>query len=219
MRNKKNKQISDEMISCYVDGLLSDKEKAVIEKLILEDSELKEAIEIQRIVAKEQKEEDLSFVPINATERAKNLVSEEFGVNVLELVVNFAENFFEGLRSTGEVIIGTKLQPAYAMRGEEKEKAKTLIVSKNFNNIRIEIELTREMNDKNTIIFKAKDNQTELASEDLRATILEEETELESHITQNGKAIFEGVKPGKYKIEISNPDEILGMISLQLFKV
>ena len=95
---------------------------------------------------------------------------------------------------------------------------KTLSIKKIFDNVRVEIEITREQGDLNTLVLKVKDEQTEIPLSDLRATLIQDEIELESYVTKNGKAVFENIKQGKYFIQISGPHNPVGIINLELNK-
>jgi len=220
MKNKKdkNKPIDDETIACYVDGLLPENERNYVEKMMNENDELKELIQTQMFVEKEQSKNDLSFMPEYLIQNAKDLVSEKFGSKVLNLVIKFSDKVIETLQSTGEILSGAQLQPAYTLRGDSQEKAKSVVVRKIFDDVKVEVEISRELDDKNNVILKAIQNQTELPIDNIRATLFKDNVELESYVTKNGKAIFENIKPGHYVIELSYPDKDLGAISIQLIK-
>lgn len=219
MKNKNNQCPNEEIIACYIDGLLSSKEKGELDRHLLTCPGCKEIFSIQTAVARVQKEEGLGFVPDRVTTEAKKLVDEKYGVKLLNLVASFTEKAFEVVRTTGEVISGHHLQPAFALRDNSGTNiAKTFTIRKVFDNTRVEMEITRETGDSNTIILRVRDNQVEIPTNDLRATLIQDETELESYITQNGKAIFESVKSGRYLIELSQVSHVLGAITLELTK-
>ncbi|MDP8259644.1 MAG: hypothetical protein P9L96_01360 [Candidatus Gygaella obscura] len=218
MKKKKNKCPDVEMIACYVDGILLDSQKDLIESHAKECKHCKEEIECQISIAGQQKQEDLSFAPKYVTERAKSLVDERFGVNVLELVVKFTDKAIEIVRSSGEVLFGGQLQPAYALRGEESTDRSTQSIIKIFNDIKVEVEIVRQEDEFNKIILQIKNNQTATPIDDSRVTLIEKDIEVESYIIRNGKAIFENVKPGRYAIQISDVDKPIGIIMLELDK-
>ena len=216
---KKNQCPTDEVIASYIDGLLSSQERNVIDQHITLCKSCKEIFSIQAEIANFQKEEGLGFVPDYVTAEAKGLMDEKYGVKVLKLVANFSDKVFETIRTTGEIISGYQLQPAFALRDSTSaDQVKTLGVRKIFDNIRVEIEITRESGALNTIILRIKDNHSEVPIDNLRATLIQDKIELESYITQNGKAIFETIKSGQYLIEISKVDSIVGAITLELNK-
>lgn len=219
MKNKNNQCPNEEMVACYIDGLLSSKEKDTLDQHLLSCPSCKEIFSIQGEVAKIQKEEGVGFVPDYVTKEAQQLVHEKYGVKILKLVASFSDKVFEAIQTTGEVISGHQLQPNFALRDSSGTKQiKTFSVRKIFNNIRVDLEITRESGDSNTIIVRVMDNQTEIPNNDLRVTLIQSEIELESYITQNGKAIFENVKSGQYIFEISQVDSIVGAITVELNK-
>ncbi|MFC1594107.1 hypothetical protein ACFL38_02145 [Candidatus Omnitrophota bacterium] len=220
MINKKDKMRKSkcpgiETIACYVDGILSQKERESIEYHAEICQKCKEEIACQMEVATLQKKEGLSFVPSFSTEGAKNLVHEEVGVNILELVVSFTDKAIEVVRTTGDILLGGQLQPAYALRGNKIEPASTQSIVKIFDNIRVEVEVTRQKDEFNKIILITQDNQTKTPINDLRATLIQEDIELESYIMRNGKAIFESIRPGHYIMRISDVEKPLGIIALE----
>lgn len=207
-----------EMIACYIDGILSVAETQAINQHTAACKNCKEIFDVQQSVVELQKKEGLLTVPDYITERAKNFVSAQFGVNVLELIVKFTDKAIEVIRTTGDVLFGGELQPALAVRGQPRESATTQTIVKVFDNIRVEVEVGRQKHELNRLILRVKDNQTETPLDDLRATLIEKDIELESYITQSGKAIFENIKPGKYFIRISKINIPIGLINLEFQK-
>lgn len=208
----------DEIIACYVDGILSSSDKLVLEKHMLDCSKCMENIKIQKEVAQLQESQGFGFVPSYVTDRAKKLVAERLRGGVLDLVVDFSDQMFEALRTTGEILLGPKRQPVLSLRDGSVNVSKVLFVKKVFDNIRVEAELVRLENDLINVILTFKDDKVETPIIDLRATLIENDIEIESHITQNGKAAFENMKQGKYRIDISKIDTFVGVIVLELNK-
>lgn len=217
--NETNDCLSIETIACYVDGILPEKERKPIVQHLETCNRCKEEIAYQMDIAKQQKKEELIFLPEFLTRRARNLVSERFGTNVLQVIAKFSDKAIEALRVVGETFCEVKPQPVFALRGQDSELVTVQSVSKNFGGFRVEIEIVRQKADLNKIIFKVMDDQTKSPVSDLRVTLMDRETELESYIAQNGKAIFENIKPGNYIIQISGITDPIGMIMLELAKV
>jgi hypothetical protein len=51
---------------------------------------------------------------------------------------------------------------------------------------------------------------------DLRVTLIRDDTELESYLSDSGKVVFEHVLLGKYMVEISNIENKLAMIEIDI---
>lgn len=216
-RNKSNCP-NIEAIACYVDGILPEKKRQALEAHIALCKSCGESIKVQKAVAGSQKQEGLMLAPNYVTKRAKDLVNKQIGANVLELFIKFTDKAIEVVRTTGDVLSGGQLQPAYVLRGKDTKLTSTQSIIKVFDNIKVEIEVSRQREELNKLILKVKDDQTETPINDLRATLIEKSIELESYITQNGKAIFENIKPGKYSIRISKVRNPIGVIALELNK-
>ncbi|MBF0523352.1 MAG: zf-HC2 domain-containing protein [Candidatus Omnitrophica bacterium] len=210
----------DETVACYMDGLLPAKEKSSVDKHLKSCSACREAFAIHKEVAEQLKVADLEPVPKHLVEAAKNLWSEKYGVRFLDIVVTVAQDFLERARTTGEIIKGSLKSPefAYALRDGGEQKTTTLRVRKIFEDIRIDIEVSRTAGDNSMVSLKLKDDKTDIPLIDLRATLILDDTELESYVTQNGKVVFENIRPGVYMIQISRVDRAVGVISLELTK-
>lgn len=219
MKKKKHNCPSDEIVACYVDGILPDSEKAAVDDHMLSCSSCRENITIQKEVVKLQQLQGLDFAPSYLTERAKGLVAESAaGKGILELIIDFSEQMFEAIRTTGEVLVGPSRPPVFSLRAGSANVSKVLFVKKVFDDIRVEVELMRSRDDLNTVNLTFKDDKTEKLVVDLRATLINDDIELESYVTQNGKVAFENIKQGKYKIDISKVDSFVGVIVLELNK-
>lgn len=221
MNNKGEKKscLDIETIACYVDDKLSETMKKAIGDHLSICKDCKENIELQIAVSSLQRKQGLIPAPSCLTERAKNLLDEKFKANILEVIIKFTDKAIEIVRTTGEVFLGGHLQPAFVLRGvKETEATSTQTIFKVFDNVNVEIEVARQQKDLNRVILKLKDQQKNTMVNDLRVTLVLNDVELESYIAQNGKVIFENVKPGKYFIRISSIDSPIGIIMLDLNK-
>lgn len=72
----KNKCPDTEIVACYIEGLLPEKQKEELLLHLAFCKDCKERISLQQQVAKALKQEDPGSVPDCVTESAKNLVSE-----------------------------------------------------------------------------------------------------------------------------------------------
>lgn len=207
-----------EIMTYYIEGILPTEEAQTINQHIGVCKNCKEIFDVQRSVAESQREKGLIAVPNYLTERARNLVDKQAGINVLDLIMEFTDKAIGIVRTTGDILLGEQLQPAYALRSKEIESVTTQTIVKIFKDVRIEVEASRQKGDFNKFILRAKDIKTENPSDGLRITLVKDDLEIESYITESGKAIFEDIRPSKYLIRISRVDDPIGVIILDISK-
>ncbi|MBF0595221.1 MAG: zf-HC2 domain-containing protein [Candidatus Omnitrophica bacterium] len=208
----------DETVACYIDGLLPEKEKIVVDKHLKACAGCREAFAIHREVADRQKVEELGPVPEYLVESARNLWAERHGVKFLDIAVTLVEDFIQGLKTTGDIIAGAgqDLQYAGAMRGASEEKVSSVVVRKVIEDVSVEVEVSRAVGAISNVVLRVADNARKTPRTDLRATLILDDTELESYVTEGGMRTFENVRPGKYILQISDMKKILGVISLEI---
>ncbi len=205
-------------MACYLEGLLSPREKTRLDQHLTACASCQENLQMQMAVADQQRLEGVGPVSQQIIERAQNLVSERFGLNMVDVIINFSGQIFESLKTSGEIILGPSTPLTYKLRSKPQENAKMLVVHKKTKALQLTIEIAREKKDLNTVILKMKDSKNILALDGLRVSLLECKTEIESHPTQKGKVIFQGIQPGRYTIQIFKKEKPLMEVSLQLIQ-
>ncbi len=208
----------DETVACYIDGLLPLKEKASIDKHLMACSDCQEAFAIHKEVADQQKVGVLAPVPEYLVEAAKNIRAGQKGVNFLDIAVTVVEDFVQGLKTTGDIIagVGQDLQYAGAMRGANEEKVSSVVVRKVIEDVCVEVEVSRSTGDLSNVVLRVSDNVRKTPRTDLRATLILDDTELKSYVTEGGTRSFENLRPGKYVIQIADIKKILGVVGLEI---
>jgi hypothetical protein len=218
-KKKDQHKMSNELIAGYVEGILSDREKQLLESCLSSCADERELLRIQLDVARQQKMEELAFVPEELTQRAKDLVRTPWGANIFEIVIRFSDDFYEALQTSGKILRGPDLTAAELFRGQGKRKAKTLLMQKAFDRCNVEVEASRECSELNTISLRIINQKRIKLTEHLQITLKKDNQALECHPVVKGKVVFENVKPGQYTIEIVEAHTPIGAVSLQLTKL
>ncbi len=207
----------DELLGYFSEGLLSAQEEKEIARRIKDDPALQEEARIQQEIARRMSAEEPPPVPEQVIQKAKNLVNEPFGRNIWNLVVRFTGEACQMLKSDGILTDPLIAYGGGPLRGSSAKNSKAILIKKDFGAIGIQVEIERSPNTANRIILYAQDLQTKDPLNNLRITLLENDTELESHITSQGKILFENVHDGRYAFDISSPYQPIAKITLEIF--
>jgi hypothetical protein len=89
-------------------------------------------------------------------------------------------------------------------------------ILKDFKDIRVEVKLENKGGQAFDLTVLVKDKQTHCVIKDLRVTLLKDDLELESYLTDSKKVIFEHVLAGRYTVEISNIETKIASIVLDI---
>ena len=164
------------------------------------------------------KVEELGPVPDYLVESAKDLLAERRGVKFLDIAVTVVGEFVQGLKTTGDILsgVGQDLQYAGAMRSDKDEKVSRIAVRKVIEDVCVEVDISRASGELSNVVLKVTDNVRKTPRIDLRVTLIRDDIELESYVTEGGTRSFENVHPGKYVLQISDMKRILGIVSLEI---
>lgn len=156
-------------------------------------------------------------VPLEVTQKAKDLLDDQSGQGILKIALKLKEGFLEIVSATGSVLVGQELMPVSVLRGRGFNASNDKItVVKVFPRAQVEINVLSGATGKFNIQVDVKKKNTPLKIKDLRITLLKHGIELESYHTDSGKAVFEQVSPGQYHIEISSVKYNLASVLLNV---
>lgn len=206
----------DHLIALYTLGECSAKESEFIQRHILGCERCRDIIQMQNNINEEPENIDFVQAPPELIEMAKSLVSEKYGHNLLYIKATFSRHVFNFLNTTGEIIFGPLSQPAVLLRNGHDEKRSNLLIKEKFDGMVVKVEISRDEGDQSSIVINTTDFKTKKDAKNLRFTLLENDDELESHASPDGKTKFDEIKPGQYTVEINSPDKLVGAIRLQL---
>jgi hypothetical protein len=203
----------EEMLACFLDGSLSQEEAEQVKLHLLSCQPCAQAFAIQARLEKTQDKK----VPQVLLEQVKNLLNQEASVPILEIFLRLKEKAIELINTTGDLLVGQELVPAPVLRSREIRDFKDEVtILKDFQDIRVEIKIENKGGEVFNLSLVVKQKQTQKVIKDLRATLLKDDLELESYLTDAGAVIFEHVLLGKYRLEISNIENKLASILLDI---
>lgn len=207
------KHPDEETLACFLEGRLPvDQEDGVRAHILRCDSCL-DAV-VSNLNAQSAKIIDL---PEGLLERSIELVREREEEGFLEIILRFKAKAIEIINTSGDILMGQELVPAAVLRSRKIRDFKDeVIILKDFRDIRIEARVENKAGRDFNLIVIARKIDTQEAIKDLRITLISEDVELESYLSDSGSVTFEHVLLGKYKVEISNLQEKLASILLEI---
>jgi len=145
-------------------------------------------------------------VPLSALEKAKSIFS--------PTLFQRARQFFAGMGDQG---YAAGLAPAFAVRGAEIAHSTGLSSHvKDLGPYRAEVEVEKNLDDSYQIRVWVYDRSTKKTVSGMRASLKDQNHELESLVIEKGRALFEPVPEGDYLLKISHQAMFLGGIVISL---
>lgn len=204
----------EEALSCFLEDKLPQEESELIKQHL---SGCEACAEYIAASLKVLETKEAIAVPQDLVDTARNLVDAVDKSKVLEIFLRCKNRIFEVLSSSGDVLVGQELVPAPLLRSRNKEVFQDQItILKDFKDIRIEVKIENKNGKFFTMIVMAKDKIAHKMLKDLRVTLIREDVELESYLSDSGKVAFENVQIGKYRIDISGITEKLASILVDI---
>lgn len=215
-RNKRNKDNlpcpDEEMLVCFSEGKLSVQQFKKIQQHILKCERCAQLVSLYNLKVETEKP-----VPEYLIEKAKDLVKQKVLPNLLEIVLSIKQKFLEIVKTSGDIIVDNEIIPLPVLRSRQiRELREELAVVKEFQDIRIKLNIEKKEKGivKITILFF--DKKTNMPLKDLRVSLLKGNIELESYGVDKGKAVFDNVSFGKYSLLISHKNKELGLVKLEI---
>jgi hypothetical protein len=204
---------SEEEIACFLEGKLGEQDAGrVIQHLTTCDA----CAELLKADLSVFPAEEIE-VPEELLERVKGMVSRNPGKIILDIVLKLKELGFEIVNTTGDVLLGQELVPAAVLRSRNIQEFKDeVVILKDFFDTRIEVRIQRGSAAGFGLVVMARDKKTHKALKEARVTLFKDDLELESRVSDMGKAVFENIEPGNYSIDVSGIKEKIAMISLDV---
>jgi hypothetical protein len=157
------------------------------------------------------------MLPPQFLERMKEFILRNTNADVLDILLGFKDRIIRLLRTNGDVLIGQELIPAAVLRGRQvKDFKDDLNILKDFKDLVAEVRIINKGTGVFELMARVKEKQTQKPVKDLRITLLKNDLELESFHADSGKAGFEHITSGKYKVEISGVTGKLAEIYLEI---
>jgi hypothetical protein len=202
----------EEALAALVDGRLAETDQAEIHAHLARCPLCLDTAEMLRGLAAEAEKEERFRVPLSAIAKARAL--DPAGIDMIEVVVRFASGLAEVVKMSSGVVGGLVSAEA-PVRGASKVVSATLVTFvKDFPPYRAEVDLERVKPDRGEITLRLTDPATKVAPEGVRVSLFDDRSELESAALDRGIAVFENLKFGKYRVEITRVGQPIGGITL-----
>ncbi|MDI6605776.1 MAG: zf-HC2 domain-containing protein [Candidatus Omnitrophota bacterium] len=203
----------EEALSCFLEGRLSAEEAEALKAHLISCRDCSEAfslnLKMEPFEEKEVPQEVLTYI-------RGLLTCQEMGP-LLEIVLQFKEKAIEILRTSGDVLFGQEVVAASLLRARKiKDFRDEVMILKDFKDLRVEIRVENKSGGVFDLRISVKHRQTQKGIKDLRVTLIREDLELESYLADSGRVSFEHILLGNYKVEISNIDDKLATVLLDI---
>ncbi|KPK98766.1 MAG: hypothetical protein AMJ95_02660 [Omnitrophica WOR_2 bacterium SM23_72] len=203
----------EETLICFIEGRLPAEEAERLKAHLVRCEDCMEAIILSMQAAEMPKEEPSAEL----LERVRKMLAFELKPSLLEIVLRLKEKAFEIISTTGDVLVGHELVPAAVLRSRSIKDFKDEVnILKEFFDIRAEIKIENIGANTFNLSILVKHRITQKVIKDLRVTLIKDNTELESYLTDAGLVTFEHVLAGKYTVEISRVDSKLACVLLDI---
>ncbi|MBN1872169.1 MAG: hypothetical protein JW800_06325 [Candidatus Omnitrophica bacterium] len=210
--------VSEEDIACYIEGLFGKKEQDVfMEKVIGGDEE-----ENLRNLLLTSKLPDMADadVPIELVDKVKQLVTSSCLEEMLSAVIEFKENFAQVVKTTGEIIACAgrgELLPAGVFRDkEEKTEHHVIELSKLIGTFIVSVKITKIAKDFIDLVVYIKDRRKNTPVSGERISLIHQDRELRSCLTERGKVEYDNLKVRDYQLNLVRKGEPRCIAALSL---
>ncbi len=203
-----------ESIACFLEDKLSLPESELIQKHLLACDLCAEYLATQLKIKTHLSLE----LPDALLQKVKKLVSQDTGVNLLEILIKLKEKTLEIIQTTGDVLLGQELIPAPVLRSRKISEFKEEVsILKDLRQIRVLAKIQNKSTKDFNLTITVKDKQTQKVKENLRIALIKNGIELESYVADAaGSCLFENILPGDYVVEVSRLDQKEAVIDLKV---
>ncbi|MBM3245795.1 MAG: hypothetical protein FJZ13_00490 [Candidatus Omnitrophica bacterium] len=203
----------EESMACFLENRLPAPEAERIKAHLVACDSCAELLELQLKVKISSEKQ----VPEAALAHAKNLVGAPDKASILEIFLRAKGKTLELLQASGDVLLGQELVPAPALRSRQiKDFKDEVTILKDFQDIRVEAKIDNKAGQAFSLTVAVKEKSTQRILKDLRVTLIKDNLELESYLTDSGRVTFEHILLGNYTVEISTLEARLASILLEI---
>jgi hypothetical protein len=134
----------------------------------------------------------------------------------MELVIDFVKGAAKIVKMSDNVI-GAPVPAAEALRNESRVVSETLVsFTKEFPPYLAEIDVEKVNASSGEITLRLSEKGAAGPLKGVRVSLFDRDRELESSLLEGGETVFENVKFGEYRIEISKVGEPVGRVTLEM---
>lgn len=139
------------------------------------------------------------------------------GIKLWDIAVAFSEKAIKVLANTGDKTLYFEPKKVI-VRGVSSSDGQLVAFTKSYDAFKAEVEIERVATKKSDIKITIKQAGNARKSNGFRVTLLKAQKELESYVPERRGApvVFEGIKFGKYSINILEKGKLVGAINLDM---
>ena len=203
----------EEEMACFCEGKLSGQENNRIKLHLLSCDNCAEAFVTQFRLT------DLkdSKVPEELINRMKNLIDQKDEPSPLEIFLQIRGEILELIDTAGDVLVGQELVPAPILRTRKiKDFKDEITIFKDFEDVRVQIKIENKGKELFDFRITVIDKNTQAAVKGIRVTVLKNNLELESYLSDTGVVKFEQMSLGSYTLEITCAGNKLATLLLDI---
>ncbi len=196
---------TEEDMASFASGLLDEKRKNRILEYITAREEDDEAA-IDSFLAAPDISAEGCEVPRALVSKAKELMSKTGRQDLLDAVIEFAEDVVRVIKTTGDVVVSAqdvKMVSAAAFRSpEQAAKNKVIEMSKTVDNYIVVIKITRIKKSAVDLSVYIKNKKTKKPCSGERISLVHDDREVRSSLTDMGIVEFGHIRIEDYKIKL-----------------
>lgn len=202
-----------EDMACFLEDRLSPEESKGIKAHLVKCLTCSDVLSAQ---LKAEADQEIK-APDKLLNWAKNIYELKAPSSLLEIALKLKENILELIKTSGSILIPQGDFPGPVLREPTPQEFQDEIrIFKDFNDIRVEVTIENKQGRAFNVTILAKNKNTQETIKDLRISLLKNDRELESYVTDSGKVVFEQALIGKYSVELTSPGQKLASIILDI---
>jgi len=203
--------LSEEDMACCASGLFGKgEEERFLEKAVLNTGE-EEALKNSFVLSPDAHAGVVKGAPAPLVDKVKRFVSSPVEESVLDAVVEFTGDVARVIKTTGTVLTyaaGRQLAPAAVFRGSgQTPGSKVVEISKTLKSHLVDVKIAKIKKNLANLTVQIKNRKNGALSSGDRVSLLYNNRELRSSLTEKGKVEFENIKFRKYSINLIQKGE------------
>ncbi|MBU1727376.1 MAG: zf-HC2 domain-containing protein [Candidatus Omnitrophica bacterium] len=203
----------EEIFACFLENKLSAEEDERIKAHIISCKDCLDTV----LTYLTLHEGEVKDVPEELLGRVKGLFLEQGENPVLDIFLLLKEKALEIINTSGDVLVGQEFIPAPVLRTRSiKDFKDEVTILKDFKDLRVEAKIENKLGKAFNLSVTVKDKVTQKTMKDLRVSLIKDDVELESYVSDSGKVVFEHVLLGKYVVEILGVEKKIASVILDI---
>jgi hypothetical protein len=208
-----NEHPDEEDLACFLEDKLAQADKDLIQGHLLKCDMCAEYLSAQLKIEPHLSKD----VPAPLIEKVRRLVGSAVKEGIFEIFLRLKEKAMEIIQTSGDVLVGQELIPAPVLRSRQiKEFKEEVTILKDLQGVRVLAKVESKSGKVFNLAITIKDKQDRKVSKDLRITLIKDEVELESYISDSGSSVFENILPGNYRVEVTQEAQMVAVIDLKV---